>query len=158
MLTNDSCKITQEFEVMKRCLSDSYFNIVERDHSLLRGKVAHISANHKSNEGENSSSRIGFILWLTRVLYVTMNDFQHQTFSKEILFEQGGRWALMILKSFSSFIPWGPVLWELFRFQTSDSADFKRVVGFRWDEPPGKQSPLNELELSVWKSFLEMVG
>lgn len=89
MLKNDSCKIAQEFAAMNRCSSDSYFNTVGRDHFLLKGKVVQISANHTFKGDENSSLRIGFILWLMRILPVTTNDFQYQTSSKKILFVQG---------------------------------------------------------------------
>lgn len=104
---------------------------------LLWAKIVQISANPKSNGDENSSLRIGFVLWLIRVLYVIINAFHRRRFSKEILFEHGGKSAndLKIILKFYSRRLCSPGAVQL--LQASDSPDIKRNVasdGMIWWE------------------------
>lgn len=127
---------------------------------LVLGKAVPSSANHRSKGDENSSSRVGFTLWLIRVLYVIINDFCHQRFSRELLFVHEGKKVLMIWRLGSSLMPWGSVLWELFGsskvqiLQTS-----KGNTGLRRDDPSQKWSPINtsvliiNVESLAWRSL-----
>lgn len=113
------------------------------------GPAVQMSAYHKCNGEGNSSSRIGFMLWLIRVLDVFINDFCRQMFSKETLCEWRKRMAnyLKINLKFCSLRLCS--LGSVQLLQASDSLDFKRNVGLRWDDPLGKQSPINTSTLII---------
>lgn len=113
---------------------------------LVLGAAVPISANHKSNGDENSLSRVGFTLWLIRVLCVVINDFCHQ----RLLFVHEGKRVLMIWRLGSSLIPWGSVLWELFgSFKVQILQTSKGNTGLRWDDPSQEWSPINTSVLII---------
>lgn len=93
MWNNDSRKITRELEARVTQTSTGWSVTA----FCYGGKVVPVSANQKSNGDEISLSRIGFPFGLIRVLYVIINDFGHQMFSREISVREGKR-ALMILR------------------------------------------------------------